>query len=45
MEGNIVNLTQHDFYGSLLHNYTYITYIELLAFSVGMNKEGGCEGN
>ena len=28
MEGNIVSLSQHDYYGSLLHNHTCITYIE-----------------
>ena len=39
MEGNIVSVTQHDYYGSHLQNYTYITYIELLAFSVGMGGE------
>ena len=43
MEGNIVSLTQHDYYGSLLKNYTYIAYIELLAFSVGMGGERGRE--
>ena len=40
MEGNIVSLSQHDFYRSLFHNYTCITFIELLAFSVGMGGEG-----
>ena len=39
MEGNTVSLSQHDFYGSLLHNYTYMAYIELLAFSMGMGGE------
>ena len=41
MEGNIVSLTQHDYYGSHLQNYTYIAYIEFLAFSVRMGGEGG----
>ena len=27
MEGNIVSLPQHDYYGSLLHIYTYVAYI------------------
>ena len=40
MEGNIVSLTQHDYYGSYLQSYTYIAYIELLAFSVGVGGEG-----
>ena len=40
MEGNIVSLTQHDYYGSLLHNDTHIACIELLAFSVGIDGEG-----
>ena len=44
MEDNTVSLTQHDYYGSLLQNYTYITCIELLAFSVGMDREGGRKG-
>ena len=39
MEGNIVSLTQHEYYGSLLQYYIYIAYIELLAFSVGMGGE------
>ena len=43
MKGNIVSLSQYDFYRSLLHNYTCITYIELLAFSVGIGGEGGRE--
>ena len=43
MEGNMVSLTQHDSYGSLVQNDTYIACIELLAFSVGMGKEGGRE--
>ena len=41
MEDNIVSLTQHDYYGSLLQNDTYIACIELLAFSVGMGEEEG----
>ena len=45
MEGNIVSLSQHDYYGSLLHNYTYTAYIELLAFSVGMGGNGGKKRN
>ena len=41
MEENTISLTQHDYYGSLLQNCTYIAYIELLAFSmVGMGGEG-----
>ena len=43
MEGNIVSVTQHDYHGSHLQNYTSITYIELFAFSVGMAGEGGRE--
>ena len=43
MEGNIGSLSQHDYYGNLLHNYTYTASIELLAFSVGMGVEGGRE--
>ena len=43
MERNILSFTQLDYYASLLHNYTYITYTELLAFSVGMGGEGGKE--
>ena len=38
MEGNIVSLTQHDYYGSHLQNYIDIAYIELLAFPKGMGK-------
>ena len=40
MEGNIVSLTQHDYYGSHLQNYTDMAYIELLAFSMGIGGEG-----
>ena len=43
MEGNIVSLTQHDYYGSHLQNYTYIAYVELLAFSCG-DGWGGRKG-
>ena len=35
MEGNIVSLSQHDYYGSLLHNYTGMAYVKLIVFSVG----------
>ena len=38
MEGN--SLTQHDYYGSHLQNYTDMACIELLAFSVGRRGEG-----
>ena len=31
MEGNIVSLTQHDYYGSHLQNYRDMAYIEFLA--------------
>ena len=41
MEGNVVSLTQHDYYGSHLQNYTDMAYIELLAFPKGMGGEGG----
>ena len=41
MEGNIVSLTQHDYYGSHLQNYTDMAYIELLAFPKGMCGERG----
>ena len=41
MEGNIVSLTQHDYYGSHLQNYTDIAYIELLA---SQREGGGREG-
>ena len=41
MEGNIVSLSQHDYYGSLQQHYTYIAYIELLAFPKGMGGDGG----
>ena len=41
IEGNIVSLTQQDYYGSHLQNYTDIAYIELLAFPKGMGGEGG----
>ena len=41
MEGNIVSLTQHDYYGSHLQNYTDLAYIELLAFQrEGVGREG-----
>ena len=44
MEGNIVSLTQHDYYGSHLQNYTDLAYIELLAFQrEGMGRKGGKE--
>ena len=36
MEGNIVSLSQHDYYGSHLQNYTDMAYTELLAFPKGM---------
>ena len=32
MEANIVSLTQQNYYGSHLPNYTDMAYIELLAF-------------
>ena len=41
MEGNIVSLIQHNYYGSHLQNYTDMAYIELLAFPKGMDGEGG----
>ena len=41
LERNIVSLTQHDYYGSYLQDYTYIAYIQLLAFSVWMSGKGG----
>ena len=41
MEGNIVSLTQHNYYGSLLQNDTYIACIELLDFLMGMRRERG----
>ena len=41
MEGNIVSLSQHDYYGSLLQDYTCMTYIELFAFSVGIGGRKG----
>ena len=41
MEGNIVSLTQHNYYGGHLQNYTDMAYIELLAFPVGMGGKGG----
>ena len=41
MEGNIVSLIQHDYYGSPLQNYRNMAYIELLAFPKGMGGEGG----
>ena len=40
MKENIVSLLQHDCYGSVLHDYTCITLIDLLAFSVGVGGEG-----
>ena len=41
MEGNIVSLTQHDYYGSHLQDYTDMAYIELLAFQrEGVGREG-----
>ena len=43
MEGNIVSLSEHGYNGSLLLNYTCLAYIELLAFTVGMCREGGRE--
>ena len=44
MEGNMVSLIQHDYYGSHLQNYTDLAYIELLAFQrEGMGREGGKE--
>ena len=44
MEGNIVSLIQHDYYGSHLQNYTDLAYIELLAFQrEGVGREGGRE--
>ena len=42
MEGNIVSLIQHDYYGSHLQNYTDLAYVELLAFQrEGVGREGG----
>ena len=41
MEGNIVSLTQQDYYGSHLQNYIDMAYIELLAFPKGMGGERG----
>ena len=44
MQGNVVSLTQHDYYGSHLQNYTDMAYIELLAFQrEGVGREGGRE--
>ena len=43
MEGNTVSFSQHDCYGSVLHDYTCITYIELFVFSMGVGGEGGRE--
>ena len=41
MEGNIVSITQHDYYGSHLQNYTDMACIELLAFEKEwMGREG-----
>ena len=45
MEGKRVNLSQHDYYGSVLHNYTCITHIELLAFSMRVGEDGRRERN
>ena len=44
MEGNIISFSQHDYYGSVLHDYTFITCIELFAFSMRVRGEGGREG-
>ena len=41
MEGNIVSVTQQDYHGSHLQNYTDMDCIELLAFPKGMGGEGG----
>ena len=41
MEGNIVSLIQHDYYGSHLQNYTDLAYIEFQKEQVG--REGGKE--
>ena len=44
MEGNIVSLIQHNYYGSYLQNYTDLAYIELLALQrEGVGREGGKE--
>ena len=43
IEGNMVSLSQHGCYGSVLHDYTCITYIKLLAFSVVSGGEEGRE--
>ena len=43
MEGNIVSLSQHVYYGSVLHNCTFITYIELLAL-LNEGRWGGKKG-
>ena len=44
MEGNIVSLIQHDYYGSHLQNYIDLAYIESLAFQrEGVGREGGKE--
>ena len=40
-EGNMVSLSQHNYYGSVLHGYTFMTHIELLVLSMWMGKEGG----
>ena len=41
MEGNIVSLTPHDYYGSHLQKYTDIAYIELFSFKMRMGGEEG----
>ena len=42
-EGNVVSLLQHNYYGSALHCYTCMTYIELFVFSMRVGGEGGKE--
>ena len=44
IEGNIVSLIQHKYYGSHLQNYRDLSYIELLALQrEGVEREGGKE--